>query len=112
MGKLDVRSREEEQMDGPDLDPVVYEKVLHDLARVNRVTFTAWPTLTAAFSTLLTAVDAAFSTLLTAVDAAFSTLWKVLLMPLFSLSIMPIGFSSGVARRALRALGRKEVVRL
>ncbi|MGZ3172762.1 MAG: methyltransferase domain-containing protein, partial [Croceibacterium sp.] len=45
MGKLDVRSREDEQMDAPDLDPAVYEKVLHDLARVNRATFTAWPTL-------------------------------------------------------------------
>jgi 2-polyprenyl-3-methyl-5-hydroxy-6-metoxy-1,4-benzoquinol methylase len=45
MSKLDVRSREDEQMDSPDLDPAVYEKVLHDLARVNRFTFTAWPTL-------------------------------------------------------------------
>jgi 2-polyprenyl-3-methyl-5-hydroxy-6-metoxy-1,4-benzoquinol methylase len=45
MGKLDVRSRQDEQMDAPDLDPAVYEKVLHDLARVNRATFTAWPTL-------------------------------------------------------------------
>lgn len=32
-------------MDSPDLDPAVYEKVLHDLARVNRFTFTAWPTI-------------------------------------------------------------------
>ena len=32
-------------MDAPDLDPAVYERVLHDLARVNRVTFTARPTL-------------------------------------------------------------------
>jgi len=45
MSKLDVRSSEDEQMDAPDLDPVVYEQVLHDLARVNRATFTAWPTL-------------------------------------------------------------------
>lgn len=45
MGRLDIRSRQDEQMDAPDLDPAVYEKVLHDLARVNRVTFTAWPTL-------------------------------------------------------------------
>lgn len=30
-------------MDAPDLDPAIYEKVLHDLARVNRWTFTAWP---------------------------------------------------------------------
>jgi 2-polyprenyl-3-methyl-5-hydroxy-6-metoxy-1,4-benzoquinol methylase len=45
MSKLAVRSRQDEQMDAPDLDPAVYEKVLHDLARVNRATFTAWPTL-------------------------------------------------------------------
>lgn len=45
MSKLAVRSRQEEQMDAPGLDPAVYEKVLHDLARVNRFTFTAWPTL-------------------------------------------------------------------
>lgn len=32
-------------MDAPDLDPAVYERVLHDLARVNRWTFTAWPAL-------------------------------------------------------------------
>jgi 2-polyprenyl-3-methyl-5-hydroxy-6-metoxy-1,4-benzoquinol methylase len=42
---LAVRSRQDEQMDAADLDPAVYEKVLHDLARVNRFTFTAWPTL-------------------------------------------------------------------
>ena len=45
MSKLDIRSREDEQMDAPDLDPAVYERVLHDLAKVNRFTFTAWPTL-------------------------------------------------------------------
>jgi 2-polyprenyl-3-methyl-5-hydroxy-6-metoxy-1,4-benzoquinol methylase len=39
------RSRQEEQMDAADLDPAVYEKVLHDLARVNRWTFTASPVL-------------------------------------------------------------------
>lgn len=32
-------------MDAPDLDPAVYEQVLHDLARVNRWTFTAWPAI-------------------------------------------------------------------
>lgn len=32
-------------MDAPDLDPAVYAQVLHDLARVNRWTFTAWPSL-------------------------------------------------------------------
>jgi len=45
MASLAVRSRQEEQMDAPDLDPAVYEKVLHDLARVNRWTFTAHPVL-------------------------------------------------------------------
>lgn len=43
MAKLAARSRQEEQMDAPDLDPAIYERVLHDLARVNRWTFTAWP---------------------------------------------------------------------
>ena len=42
---LAVRSRQDEQMDAPDLDPAVYSKVLHDLARVNRWTFTARPVL-------------------------------------------------------------------
>jgi 2-polyprenyl-3-methyl-5-hydroxy-6-metoxy-1,4-benzoquinol methylase len=45
MRNLAVRSRQEEQMDAADLDPAVYEKVLHDLARVNRWTFTALPVL-------------------------------------------------------------------
>jgi hypothetical protein len=45
MSKLAVRSRQEEQMDAPDLDPAVYEQVLHDLARVNHWTFTAHPVL-------------------------------------------------------------------
>ena len=45
MDKLAVRSRREEQMDDPGLDPAVYERVLHDLARVNRWTFTASPVL-------------------------------------------------------------------
>ena len=45
MTSLAIRSRQDEQMDAADLAPEVYEKVLHDLARVNRVTFTAWPTL-------------------------------------------------------------------
>jgi 2-polyprenyl-3-methyl-5-hydroxy-6-metoxy-1,4-benzoquinol methylase len=45
MADLSIRSRQEEQMDSPDLDPAVYERVLHDLARVNRWTFTAWPTI-------------------------------------------------------------------
>jgi 2-polyprenyl-3-methyl-5-hydroxy-6-metoxy-1,4-benzoquinol methylase len=45
MRDLSVRSRQEEQMDAADLDPAVYERVLRDLARVNRWTFTARPVL-------------------------------------------------------------------
>jgi 2-polyprenyl-3-methyl-5-hydroxy-6-metoxy-1,4-benzoquinol methylase len=45
MAGLAIRSRQEEQMDAPDLDVAVYEKVLHDLARVNAWTFTARPAL-------------------------------------------------------------------
>jgi 2-polyprenyl-3-methyl-5-hydroxy-6-metoxy-1,4-benzoquinol methylase len=45
MADLTTRSRQSEQMDAPDLDPAVYAQVLHDLARVNRWTFTAWPTI-------------------------------------------------------------------
>jgi 2-polyprenyl-3-methyl-5-hydroxy-6-metoxy-1,4-benzoquinol methylase len=45
MSKLAIRSRQDEQMDAADLDPAIYEQVLHDLARVNRWTFTARPVL-------------------------------------------------------------------
>jgi len=45
MRQLAVRSRQDEQMDAADLDPAVYEQVLHDLARVNRWTFTARPVI-------------------------------------------------------------------
>lgn len=45
MNALDIRSRQDEQMDSADLDPAVYDKVLADLSRVNRWTFTARPTL-------------------------------------------------------------------
>jgi 2-polyprenyl-3-methyl-5-hydroxy-6-metoxy-1,4-benzoquinol methylase len=45
MSNLAIRSRQEEQMDAADLDPAVYEQVLHDLARVNKWTFTAHPVL-------------------------------------------------------------------
>jgi 2-polyprenyl-3-methyl-5-hydroxy-6-metoxy-1,4-benzoquinol methylase len=45
MNALDIRSRQDEQMDAADLDPTVYDKVLADLSRVNRWTFTAGPTL-------------------------------------------------------------------
>jgi 2-polyprenyl-3-methyl-5-hydroxy-6-metoxy-1,4-benzoquinol methylase len=39
------RIRRDEQMDDPDLDPAIYAAVLADLARVNRWTFNARPTL-------------------------------------------------------------------
>jgi SAM-dependent methyltransferase len=42
---LSERARDEEQMDDPSLDPSVYDAVLRDLARVNRWTFAARPTL-------------------------------------------------------------------
>ncbi|MBU3076909.1 methyltransferase domain-containing protein [Sphingomonas quercus] len=42
---LAARSLAEEQMDAPDLDPAVYAAVLGDLARVNRLTMSARPTL-------------------------------------------------------------------
>lgn len=45
MNRLAVRALEEEQMDAPDLDPAVYAAVLNDLAKVNRVTLAARPTL-------------------------------------------------------------------
>lgn len=45
MTNLAVRSRQEEQMDAVDLDPVVYARVLADLSRLNRWTLTARPTL-------------------------------------------------------------------
>ncbi|MDB5669237.1 MAG: putative SAM-dependent methyltransferase [Alphaproteobacteria bacterium] len=45
MADLAVRSRQEEQMDAEDLDVRVYERVLADLSRVNRWTFTAHPTI-------------------------------------------------------------------
>lgn len=45
MADLETRSRQAEQMDDPDLDPALFGRVLHDLAQVNRWTFTAWPSL-------------------------------------------------------------------
>jgi 2-polyprenyl-3-methyl-5-hydroxy-6-metoxy-1,4-benzoquinol methylase len=42
---LAIRSRTEEQMDAEDLDTETYARVLSDLSRVNRWTFTAHPTL-------------------------------------------------------------------
>jgi 2-polyprenyl-3-methyl-5-hydroxy-6-metoxy-1,4-benzoquinol methylase len=45
MSSLAARSRRDEQMDDPGLDPETYEKVLHDLSRVNAWTMGARPTL-------------------------------------------------------------------
>lgn len=45
MSLLATRLRREEQMDAEDLDTETYGKVLRDLARVNRWTFTAHPAL-------------------------------------------------------------------
>jgi SAM-dependent methyltransferase len=45
MSSLATRCRDEEQMDSAELDAATYAKVLHDLARVNRWTFTAHPLL-------------------------------------------------------------------
>jgi 2-polyprenyl-3-methyl-5-hydroxy-6-metoxy-1,4-benzoquinol methylase len=42
---LAIRSFQPEQMDSADLDPLTYAQVLDDLARVNRWTLTARPTL-------------------------------------------------------------------
>jgi 2-polyprenyl-3-methyl-5-hydroxy-6-metoxy-1,4-benzoquinol methylase len=42
---LALRAREEEQMDDPSLDPVVYDQVLKGLGRVNLWTLAARPTL-------------------------------------------------------------------
>lgn len=45
MTSLAIRSRADEQMDAEDLDAETYGRVLRDLSRVNRWTFTAQPTL-------------------------------------------------------------------
>ncbi|MBW4330743.1 methyltransferase domain-containing protein [Stakelama sp. CBK3Z-3] len=45
MKSLASRMIAEEAMDSPDLDPAIYDAVLHDLGRVNRVTLAARPTL-------------------------------------------------------------------
>lgn len=42
---LEARRIEEELMDDPALDPAIYTSVLHDLAKVNRVTMAHRPTL-------------------------------------------------------------------
>lgn len=45
MRPLDRPAQEEEQMDAVELDPETYARILTDLARVNRWTFAARPTL-------------------------------------------------------------------
>ena len=45
MTGLALRCRDDEQMDAVDLDGETYARVLHDLARINRWTFTAHPLL-------------------------------------------------------------------
>jgi 2-polyprenyl-3-methyl-5-hydroxy-6-metoxy-1,4-benzoquinol methylase len=45
MTRLAARTRREEQMDSVELDAETYARVLRDLARVNRWTFTAQPVL-------------------------------------------------------------------
>jgi 2-polyprenyl-3-methyl-5-hydroxy-6-metoxy-1,4-benzoquinol methylase len=45
MADLSLRSREDEQMDAADLDAATYARVLGDLSRVNRWTFTSHPTI-------------------------------------------------------------------
>jgi SAM-dependent methyltransferase len=45
MRDLSIRTRDDEQMDDPALDPAIHAKVLNDLARVNRWTFNARPTI-------------------------------------------------------------------
>ena len=45
MRSLAIRALEEERMDEPDLDPAIYAKVMADLAKVNRITMAARPTL-------------------------------------------------------------------
>lgn len=43
MSRLAVRSRQDEQMDDPSLDPAVYAAVIGDLARVNRLLMVSRP---------------------------------------------------------------------
>lgn len=45
MTGLAVRAVRDEQMDDPALDPAVYDQVLADLSRINRLTLAARPTL-------------------------------------------------------------------
>ena len=45
MRSLQVRSREDEQMDSLELDPAVYARILNDLGRVNSWTMARRPTL-------------------------------------------------------------------
>jgi 2-polyprenyl-3-methyl-5-hydroxy-6-metoxy-1,4-benzoquinol methylase len=45
MRNLQLRAREDEQMDSPGLDPAVYARILADLGRVNRWTLARRPTI-------------------------------------------------------------------
>ena len=45
MRDLLVRSRDEEQMDAPELDPQIYSSILNDLRKVNAWTFAKRPTI-------------------------------------------------------------------
>ncbi len=45
MKRLAVRSRDEEQMDDPSLDPAIYADVIGDLAQVNRLLMVSRPTI-------------------------------------------------------------------
>ncbi|MBB5684072.1 methyltransferase domain-containing protein [Sphingobium boeckii] len=45
MKRLAIRALEEERMDAADLDPQIYAVVMADLAKVNRITMAARPTL-------------------------------------------------------------------
>ena len=45
MRSLAARALEDEQMDAAELDPATYAAILTDLAKVNRLTMTARPTL-------------------------------------------------------------------
>ncbi len=44
-GNLNIRSREDEQMDSPSLDPATYARILNDLGRVNSWTLARRPTI-------------------------------------------------------------------
>ena len=45
MRNLEIRSREDEQTDSPDLDPITYTRILNDLGKVNSWTLGRRPTI-------------------------------------------------------------------